>query len=85
MGDIIGAKVVTTRKSHICFGCGREFPKGSRMEKSLVIDGTPFSCYLCETCLSITQNMEPWDEFGYGDLREEALEIEEALKGEKHG
>lgn len=55
MGDIIGAKVVTTRKSHICFGCGREIPKGSRMEKSLVIDGTPFSCYLCETCLAISK------------------------------
>lgn len=35
MGNTIGAKVVTTRKNHVCFGCGREFPKGSEMKKVL--------------------------------------------------
>lgn len=85
MGNTIGAKVVTTRKNHVCFGCGRDFPKGSEMEKSFVTGEVPFTCYLCETCLSITQKMKYWNEFGYGDLRDEALEIENETKGEKYG
>ena len=85
MADTIGAEVVITRKNHVCFGCGREFLKGSRMEKSFVTGEAPFSCYLCETCLSITHKMKYWNEFGYGDLRDGALEIENEMKGEKHG
>lgn len=30
--DILNPRVVVTRKSHICFGCAREFPKGTKME-----------------------------------------------------
>ena len=76
MPDVIGSHFVKTRKPHVCFGCGRRFPENTRMEKSFVTDGKPFSCYLCETCYSITQTMRWDDEFGYGDLRDEALERE---------
>lgn len=73
MADTIGAKVVITRKNHVCFGCGREFPKGSRMEKSFVTGEVPFSCYLCETCLSITHKWceaknDLENEFGYSHI-----------------
>ena len=75
--DVLDRKIVLTRKSHICFGCGREFPKGTNMERSCVVDGgTAWTCYLCPTCTDIVSEMRYDDEFSYGDLREEALEKE---------
>lgn len=74
--DVLGRKIVLTRKPHICFGCGREFPKGTSMEKGCVVDGGAWTCYLCQTCIDIVSKMRYDDEFGYGDLREEALEKE---------
>lgn len=76
MSEVISTKYVKTRKPHICFGCGREFPKGTEMRKDFVVDTTAWSCYLCETCEKITYKMNYDDEFGYGELREEALEME---------
>ena len=47
------------------------------MEKSCVVDGgEAWTCYLCQTCIDISSEMRYDDEFGYGDLREEALERE---------
>lgn len=83
MSESLNPHMVKTRKSHVCFGCGREFPAGTKMERSGVADGGVWTCYLCETCLSITQKMKYGDEFGHGDLREEALEIEAVLGGEE--
>lgn len=80
MIENIGVKVVTTRKLHICFGCGREFPAKTKMERSCVVDGgNAWTCYLCVTCVGISRSMDWCDEFGFGDLREEALEIEGVL------
>ena len=76
MADTIGRKIVTTKKQHICFGCGRKFPKGTKMERSCIVDGTAWTCYLCPTCIEITSLMHLGDDFGYGELREEALERE---------
>lgn len=76
MDDIIGKKIVKTRKDHICFGCGRNFTKGSTMEKSFVIDFKPWTCYLCESCIKVCQELEWDDEFGFSDLRDRALELE---------
>lgn len=81
MSEVLNPHMVKTRKPHVCFGCGREFSKSTMMERSAVIDDGAWTCYLCETCLSITQKMRYGDEFGHGDLREEALEIEAALGG----
>lgn len=83
MAEVIGTKIVTTKKPHICFGCGREFPKGTEMEKSCIVDGTLWTSYLCPTCIEITSLMRWGDEFGYGDLREEALEKEK--RGNNNG
>ena len=75
--DIFARKIVLTRKSHVCFGCGREFSKGTKMEKSCVVEcGKLRTDYLCMTCVDITSDMRWDDEFGFSDLREEALERE---------
>ena len=74
--NILGRKIVLTRKPHVCFGCGREFPKGTKMERSCVIEDNIRTDYLCMTCVDISNGMKWDDEFGYADLREEALEKE---------
>lgn len=76
MIDCIGRKTVQTRKPHICFGCGREFPPKTKMERSCVVDGEVWTCYLCHSCQIAEQELEFCDEFGFSDLRERALEIE---------
>ena len=37
--DVLTQKLVKTRKPHTCFGCGRVFPAGTRMEFSTIADG----------------------------------------------
>lgn len=76
MSKVIGQKIVKTRKDHVCFGCGRNFPSGTSMERSCVIDGSLWTCYLCPTCQEITSLMKYEDEYGFGDLREYALDKE---------
>lgn len=83
--DVVGRKVVKTRAAHVCFGCGREFEQGAMMERSCVFDGTPWTCYLCESCQKASSELWWQDEYGFGDLRERALEIErEALHADDH-
>lgn len=84
MSEAIGRRVVTTRKPHICFGCGREFSPGSQMERSFVVDDIHWTCYLCMTCLEVAKGFRWGDEFGFGDLRDSALEREATLKGQQH-
>ena len=75
MIETIGIKDVVTRKNHVCFGCGRDFLPGSKMERSGVADsGTMWTCYLCETCAEISRGLD--DYYGFGDLRQAALEME---------
>lgn len=76
MIDVIRRKVVKTRNPHVCFGCRREFPEGTKMERSCVVDGDLWTTYLCATCQKLTQSMKWGDEFGFSELRESALEIE---------
>ena len=76
MSDILRSTNVTTKKPHVCFGCGREFQIGTKMRVDVVVDCGLWNCYLCNTCSNIARDLEPWDEFGYGDLRDEALERE---------
>ena len=77
MGTILRYKYVTTRKPHICFGCGREFKPPVKMISAVSADGgTAQSYYLCKTCDTIVSHMRWDDEYGFGELREEALKIE---------
>lgn len=83
--DVVGRKVVKTRVAHVCFGCGRKFEQGTMMERSCVFDGTPWTCYLCESCQKASSELGWKDEYGFGDLRERSLEIErEALHADDH-
>lgn len=80
MSESVGAKIVTTRKPHVCFGCARKFPEKTKMQRDCVVDGgTAWTCYLCMTCLEISRNLYRNDEFCQGDLLEEALAIEEEI------
>ena len=77
MSTILRYKYVTTRKPHICFGCGRNILSPARMASMAYADGgTAESYYLCKTCDTIVSHMRWGDEYGFGELREEALKIE---------
>ena len=77
MSDVIGRKMISTRKPHVCFGCGRQFPPKTKMERSAVVDGgSVWTCYLCKTCVDVSQELNWNDEYGFGELRERALEVE---------
>lgn len=77
---MIKQKIVTIRKPHICFGCEREFPAGTKMEYSFQNDGGPLSAYLCSTCQQVVHDIASAEggyiEYGFGDLRDDALTYE---------
>lgn len=59
---IVAQKTVTARKPRKCWGCAREFPKGSKFSRITTADGgSIYATYWCETC------NQWWAEFGYGD------------------
>jgi hypothetical protein len=77
MSTILRHKYVTTRKPHICFGCGRNILSPARMASMAYADGGTAESYcLCKTCDAITSRMDSYDEYGFGELREEALKME---------
>lgn len=77
MSKILRYKLVKTRKPHVCFGCGRCFePPCQMISAAAAYDGTVWSYYLCESCNKVASDLESWEEFGFGDLREAALEYE---------
>lgn len=83
MNKILRYKFVKTRKPHVCFGCGRCFePPYQMISAAAAYDGTVGSYYLCESCNKVASYLGPWpwEEFGYGDLREAALEYEKERK-----
>lgn len=63
MGTTLTDKVVKTRKSHQCFGCGKIYEKGSKMRyNTYAFEGTVDSSYWCETCDYIISNYyDYWD------------------------
>lgn len=68
---------VKTRKPHVCFGCGRSFETGSQMVSACTADtGYIDSFYFCETCDKIICNMDDNDDFAFGDLYQDAIELE---------
>ena len=75
--DIVERSLVKIKKPHVCFGCGREFKPGSQMEKSLVTGDSPWSCYLCATCREVLKTFPYIEEFGFGGLKQAALDLEQ--------
>lgn len=81
MSTVLRYKAVKIRKPHVCFGCGRRFEPPCQMIAAAAADaGTVDSYYLCESCDKIASQMQYNDEFGFGDLREGALEYEKKGK-----
>ena len=75
-------EIKKTRKTHKCSGCLRTFDPPSKMTLCVTAqEGTVYNDYFCSTCQLIRLNRahdcaNGFFEFGEGDLREEALEIE---------
>lgn len=78
--DIVERSLVKIKKPHVCFGCGREFKPGSKMEKSLVTGDSPWSCYLCATCCGVLKTFPYIEEFGFEGLKQAALDLEQKGK-----
>lgn len=81
--ELLRSKEVKTLKPHRCFGCSREFPKGTKMKFEVWVDeGSAYNSYLCKTCQEVESELANefggWIEYGEGDLREEAIEYEKA-------
>ena len=77
MSKILRYKPVKTRKPYVCFGCGRCFePPCQMISVTATDDGTVDSYYLCKSCNEVAHDLEPCKDFGFGDLREAALEYE---------
>lgn len=75
---IISEQIVTTRNDHKCYGCGRNFTKGSSMNSAVCkINGNVSRRYFCEAChhTMVTTN-KTIDQFCYGDLLRESLTYE---------
>ena len=82
---LLSSKTVKIRKLRVCYGCGREFPIGTQMQRDCILGGnTVISVYLCDDCLFTTTDING-EEFGFGDLADALHErqkqkIEETYK-----
>ena len=76
---------VKCRKPHNCFGCGREFPKGTVMERQ-VINGTEngiMTIHLCETCEHlISKELAGGEEYYQNSFYNKAIAFEASITNE---
>jgi hypothetical protein len=84
MSQILSQGMVKIRKARKCWGCAREFPAGSDLDRITSTDqGKASSTYWCRIC---TEAFNRWmlhdDEVGYGDLRYNDPEAWERLRAE---
>ena len=70
---ILEQKTVTIRKPCRCFGCSREFQKGSRLQKITAVDQGEFLHYAwCEVCQEFWRKHMTYDEeINIGELKSE--------------
>lgn len=82
--NILEDKIITTRKTHKCFGCAREFKPKSKLQLLVHVDSGDFSkTYWCETCRKYWQKfMSHDDEIFMGDLKREDFERWEQIRKE---
>jgi hypothetical protein len=85
--DYLSDKKVKIRKPQKCWGCGREFPKGSILRYIKNVDGGVFSSvYWCDTCQEYwDEYMESDDECSMGELRREDAERWEETRKQIEG
>jgi len=51
--NMLSSKIVTIRKAHNCFCCGRKFEIGTKMECLVCVDGVIYTLYTCLACYGI--------------------------------
>ena len=85
--DVLDNRKVIIRKPHNCWGCRREFPKGTELTYVKLVDAGGFSsCYWCPVCESVLDGLQAWekeDGFAYGEVIDEYEnwhEVAERLK-----
>ena len=78
MSEVFKYHWVKTRKPHNCFGCGREFPKGTIMERQVLsTDNNILTIHLCKTCeYLISKDLPDGGEYTYGSFLEKAINYE---------
>lgn len=85
MTDFLQNKSVTTRKAHKCWGCGREFPKGSDLRYIVSVDqgefGSSYWCEVCDECWN-RQGYDTDDGINMGDMRHNDPEAWEECRKE---
>ena len=65
MSELISRKAVITRKPHRCWGCTKEFPVKTSMERVTSKDmGKISTGYWCDSCMEI--DAEDETDFVYG-------------------
>lgn len=81
MTRVFNCHEVLTRKPHTCFGCGREFPKGTYMERQVVQnDREVYTIHLCNTCQDvISENLQDGEIYYEGELLEKTLAKESII------
>ena len=68
----ISSNVVKIRKPRKCWGCTKEQPIGTQMNKCVTKDDDIVSAYWCSDCEKIIGKMEDWerqDGFEYGEFK----------------
>lgn len=75
MTRVFNCHEVKTRKPHNCFACGREFPKGTIMERQVVQnDKEVYTIHLCSTCQElIDETLRDEEIYCEGDFLAAAL------------
>lgn len=59
MSELISTATVTTRKTHICFGCNRDIPRGNVMNVMVCVDGGEiYRLRQCEICDEIARHLD---------------------------
>ena len=69
---VLSQKIVVTRKPHSCWGCGRVYPTGTRMNVVVNVDHKLLRSYWCGSCgdvLSLLPSYESDDGWDFGDVR----------------
>jgi len=72
MSGTIASKTVVTRKPCKCWGCAREFPKGTKMDRVTCVDGGEiFAVKWCATCQQWLNENDDGEGVEFGFLRGE--------------
>ncbi len=82
--NVLRQKKVKTRKTHKCFGCGREFKKGSILTNLVHTDQSEIqSNYWCEVCrIYWNRHMHYDDTIFFGELKSEDENRWDAIRKE---